>query len=272
MKVIQGKFLTIHQLNDFFYPITVMLLEHFDIAEYNNYLFSLGTYIKLSGNELKKIFPNKKIIIYQLEQLMGITTWQHTPTIINNIKSADEIWDYDHLNAHYLLEWDIQVNRVMPLLYSNNLEKININYNPEIDVLFYGIINDRRHRIFMQLQTDLYNNIKMAWIFGESNMDKYIANSKVILNLHAAEPWNRQEQVRLFYPVINGKTVISEISQANNMPNEIIESSIDDLSKSILYACNTSQWLNFGLEAKEKFKQRTQKYLYNEFGIIPNFT
>lgn len=266
MKVIVGKHILIHQLNEFFSHVSIMLLEHFDSPEYSNVLFSLGTYIRNSSDELRLLFPNKKIIVYQLEQLMGLSTWQYVPRIINNIKNADEIWDYDHLNIAYLQEFNIHVHRLMPLLYSKNLERIDRKHNPDIDVLFYGLINERRFKIFQKLQANLYGKLKIAWVYGDFDMDKHIANTKVVLNLHASEPWNRQEQVRMFYPIINEVVNISEVSQHNNMPGEIIESSLNDLEETLKRACYSDEWKSFSLDAKEKFKIRSKRYLESEFG------
>jgi len=242
-----------------------MLLEHFDTPKYSNTVFSVGTYIKISFKKLQEIFPNKRIIIYQLEQLMDLPTWQSVSEIVENIREANEIWDYDNLNVLYLKNYcGIKVNKIVPLLYTKNLELIINKDDPEFDVLFYGFLNERRFKIFQHLQSQLYGKIKLAWIYGTFDLNNHIANSKIILNLHAVEPWNRQEQVRMFYPIINGKTVVSEPSQLNNMPNEIIESNIDNLANTFLDLCNSDKWKIFGIEAKEKFKIRTQEFLNKE--------
>lgn len=264
-EIIKGNYIIIHQLNIFFNHVSLMLLEHFDTPKYSNTVFSVGTYIKISFKKLQEIFPNKRIIIYQLEQLMDLPTWQSVSEIVENIREANEIWDYDNLNVLYLKNYcGIKVNKIVPLLFTKSLEKNLIKDNPEFDVLFYGFLNQRRFNIFNQLQNELYGKIKLIWIYGTFDLDKHIANSKVILNLHAAEPWNRQEQVRMFYPIINGKTVISETSQLNNMPNEIIETNTDKLSSTFLDICNSDKWKTFGLEAKENFKIRTQNFLDKE--------
>lgn len=261
MKLVIGNYIKIHEYNDFFGYVTIMLLDYFDKPEYDKCLFILGTYVTVPAKSFKDQFPDHKIIVYQLEQLMGICTWQSVPTIIENIKSADEIWDYDKLNVEYLKQHSVKVDRLMPLLYSSKLERIERRENPEIDVLFYGMINERRFKIFQLLQSQLYGKIKLAWIYGDSEMDKHLANTKVVLNLHAAEPWNRQEQGRLFYPIINGITCVSEPSQFNNMHDEIIESSIDRLSATLHDVCYSDEWKLFGLLAKERFKNRSIEYI-----------
>lgn len=263
--VIQGKFIKINYLNDYFAHVVSMLLEHFDNYQYNNTFFVLGTCNFISASEIKKSIPDHKVVVYQLEQLMGGCGNDHLVNqVIENIKPADEIWDYDILNIEYLKQFSIEVKKLVPLLYTKKLDRIVSNTNPEFDVLFYGWLNDRRGKAFLPIQRALFNKAKLIWIYGESELDKHIANSKIILNLHAYEPWNRQEQVRMFYPVINGKAVASEASQINYMENEILESNLDQIGDTILYLLENNKWESFGLEAKEKFKQRTLEFLKQE--------
>lgn len=263
-KVLHGKYIQIHQLNDFFIHASLMLLEHFDNEKYKDTLFSVGTYIDIPVCDLRNLFPNKKIIVYQLEQLMSLATWTNIPQIISNLDGADEIWDYDYLNIHYLQQnYNIVVDKFLPLIYSESLNRIHCKENPEIDVLFYGFLNKRRFDIFLDFQRKLYGELSLVWVYGEKDMDKYIANSKIILNLHASEPWNRQEQVRMFYPLINGKTNISEFSQRNNMPDEIIESSPEEMPGIFIDFCRSDKWKVFGEQAKEKFKLRSQSIIEN---------
>jgi hypothetical protein len=262
-KILQGKYIVVNILSDYFEHVGIMLLDHFDHIKYENTVFALGVCNFVKASEIKNYF-NKKVIVYQLEQLMGNCGNQESVyQVIENIKSADEIWDYDSLNADYLNYFSIKVNKILPLLYSPTLDNIISDTNPYIDVLFYGWINNRRYKIIEKLQATLLNKVNLVWVYGDSNIEKYIRNSKVILNIHAYEPWNRQEQVRMFYPLINGKTNISEISQINYMYDEIIEESLDNLSDKIIEVCTTDIWKNFGISAKDTFKERTKNYLLN---------
>lgn len=261
-KIITGSHIIIHQLNDFFNHVSAMLIEHFDKPKYNKYLFILGSYLSTPLEEIRKQFPNYKLVVYQLEQLMGGCDNHYiVSNIINNIRSADEIWDYDYLNADYLNEHSINVTKIVPMLYTKSLDTISNLENPDIDVLFYGWINDRRYKVFVELQKVLLNKVKLVWVYGESNIEKYISNSKLILNIHAYEPWNRQEQVRMFFPLINGKTNISEPSQINYLKDEILESNLSDLGNTIIECCYNNTWRSFGLTAKERFKNRTEKFI-----------
>jgi hypothetical protein len=62
----------------------------------------------------------------------------------------------------------------------------------------------------------------------------------------------------MFYPVINGKTVISEKSQVNNMEGCIIETEIKDLSNLILSVINSNIWYDFGKNAASNFEAKSR--------------
>ncbi len=261
-KILLGNNICINILDDYFEHVAIMLLEHFDVEEYKDCIFLLGVCNFLPASEIKRSYPNKKVIVYQLEQLMGGCDNQNlVNSVIENIRSADEIWDYDSLNIEYLKYYSINGVKLVPMLYTEALNRIKNKDNPEIDLLFYGWMNPRRYNIFLGLQRALHNKVNIVWIYGFSNIESYLSNSKVILNIHAYEPWNRQEQVRMFYPLINGKLIISEISQINYFDEEIVESDIEGLSNSIIHYCQGNNWKNFGLLAKEKFKIRSNNYL-----------
>lgn len=262
-KLINGNYIEIHQLNNFFEPVTKMLLDHFDTPEMSSSLFLLSSYCHIPVDHFRSVFPNRKIIAYQLEQLMDCNEHINVEYSINNLKEVDEIWDYDNLNIHYLKTYfGIEVNKFLPMLYSPSLERNDLDWNnPEFDVIFYGMLTPRRMKIIDFLQRNLYGKLKFAWVYGEHDMIKHIANSKVVLNLHPFEPYNRQEQTRMFHPVINGRTVISEPSQSNIMGEEIIETSIENMPNKLKEICQSDVWQTFGKESKQKFLDRTKKIL-----------
>ena len=262
--IITGKFIKIHELNKFFSHVTSMMLEHFDNHKYENTTFLLGTYILESVIDIKKLFPGRRIIAYQLEQLMAGSNWHSVKKTMSNLVGADEIWDFDFLNSAFLAENGIKVDRLVPILHTRSLQNIEFKEDPFFDVLFYGYMNERRFKIFHDLQKCLYGKIKLNWIYGSCDIDKYIQDSKVILNLHAFEPYNRQEQVRMFYPIINYKTVISEASQLNNLSGSIIESTLEDLASSIKCVCLSDIWREFGKQAEINFRLNTERFLEKE--------
>lgn len=259
-----GNYIKIYQISEFYDNVRVMLLEHFDRPSMIDTLFLLGSICETSCKEFKKSHPDYRVIVYQLEQLMDGLNWNKIETLINNLDGADEIWDYDPLNAEYLkLFHNIKVDRVIPMLYCKNLDLITNKKNPSIDVLFYGYMNERRAKIFKHIQYNCFLHFKIMWIFGTVDLDKYIEDSKIILNLHAFEPYNRQEQVRMFYPLINGKTIVSEKSQHNNMPGCILEDNYENFPLLLKETLYSGRWRDFGEQAKQIFIKHTNDYLKN---------
>ncbi len=267
---VTGKFILVNQYNKFFDHVSKMLLEYYDNEQYTNTVFILGTYCFHPYEYFQQLYPDKRIIIYQLEQLYsGGFSWHSVDTVIENIRPATEIWDYDVLNIKFL-EWkNIKVDKFVPFRYTNSIYVAD-NWKSEcdIDILFYGFINERRFKIFNDLQSRLYNKYSIVWLYGidYEKLDEYMARSKIILNLHISEPYNRQEQVRMFYPIINKKCVISEKSQINYLNNCILETEAGSLVDTISYILENNLWRSFGEQAHEFFKL-TKDEQYNQAKI-----
>ena len=257
---VTGKYLTIEQLNIFFSDIATMLLEYFDTEYMKDTVIVLGSYIKFSAPELKKMYPGKKLIIYQLEQLIKIPgdTWHNTDRTIKNLIGADEIWDYDQLNIKFLeIYHNICVDRYIPMRYTKSLDKgMEYSGKEDIDLLFYGQLFGRRLRIVQKLEQSIYDKVKFVTLFGiqGEQLDEYIGRSKVVLNLHAFEPYHRQEQSRIFYLLINGKCVLSEESQLNNYGNMITECTENNMVEKLEYLLTAGNYMELGRKAREKFK------------------
>lgn len=261
MKTVVGKYIVVDELNDYFSSVTSMLLEHFDIPEYENTVIILGSYIKYPIAMLRSKYPGKRVIVYQLEQMIKVPgdTWCNTKRAIQNLIGADEIWDYDALNIKFLENYhNIVVDRLVPLRYVKSLDR-NMKVGKEnIDVLFYGQLYGRRLRMIQKLEQCIYGKINLVCLFGITGkeLDTYIRRSKIILNIHAFEPYHRQEQQRIFYLLINGKCVLSEVSQLNNFRDMIVEFNESNLVDKLNYLLENNRYREFGLKAREKFKER----------------
>jgi len=256
---IEGKYITIEQHNDCFSDISTMILNHFDTEYLKDSVIILGSYIKQSAYELKKLYPNKKLIIYQLEQLIRVPgdTWHNTDRTIKNLIGADEIWEYDELNVKFLDNFcGIQVDRLVPMRYTKVLDRgMEYNGKEDIDLLFYGQLYGRRLRIVQKLEQSLYGKVKFVSLFGITGdeLDEYIERSKVVLNLHAFEPYHRQEQSRIFYLLTNGKCVLSETSQLNHYKDMIVECNENTIASKLLYLLSNNKYIEYGKRGKEKF-------------------
>ena len=254
--IASGRHIDIYLHNMFFMHVAEMLLEHFDIPEWENTLFLLDGHLFAGYEYYQKQFPGKRVIAYQLEQLFGPSgnnNFIDAKKSIEVLSTFPEVWDYDRMNVEVLRWHSVTVKRILPMVYTKRLDRIQSLQDPKIDVLFYGLLNERRWRIIEKIQRKCYGKLRLAWIYGDVDMDAHIANSKIILNLHAFEPWNRQEQVRMFYPIINGKTVVSEPSQTNYLEGMIIESDVNEMPDMLQDLCRTERWREFGIEARDKF-------------------
>jgi len=146
-------------------------------------------------------------IIYNLEQLgnQGIAETFYC--------AADkcQIWDYSPLN---IAKWNERHCLMTPLLveigYAPELTKIVSVPEPDIDVLFYGSLNDHRRNILEHLEKA---GIRVHAVFGVygRERDRLIARSKIVLNLHYY-PTNLFERVRVSFLLANSKAVVSEPS------------------------------------------------------------
>jgi hypothetical protein len=207
---------------------------------------------------------NKKIV-YQLEPLVE-NHWCGMTDMINCIRDYDEVWDYDLNNIEILKQNGIDA-KFKPLIYSENLKKIENKEEPDIDVLFYGTQTDYRIKTISTLiGRYLYCDINFISINNVTGslLDDFISRSKIILDLSNDGYLHQriQKQTRIFYALINNKCVISEKSDKNYFGNLITEVNIDeDLSElgNIIndYIYN-KKWKEY-LNVSDKFKQMNTK-------------
>lgn len=148
-------------------------------------------------------------IIYQLEQVFPGAQWL-SPHYVDLLR-RHEVWDYSETNIAELQRlFGIRASHV-PIGYTQSLERIPIALARDIDVLFYGSMNDRRQRILDGLRA---RGLKVEAIFGVYGRDRdaLIARSKLVLNMHFYEA-KRFEMARVSYLLANGVLVVSEESE-----------------------------------------------------------
>jgi hypothetical protein len=236
--------------------LEIMVKNHYETEENTNSVLCLGTYLHQSVDEIKLKFLGKKVIVYQLEQLVD-NHWWSIEHIINNIKNADEIWDYDLENIQVLKSYGISA-KFMPIKYTESLKRIENKKDPDIDVLFYGTLTPRRYNIIANMINSdyYYNHINFVYLFNfdDKKLDDYISRSKIILNIHPNEN-HRQEQVRIYYPLINNKCVISEISSINYFGDLILEREPEYFRNTIFYYLQNDLWKSDFENVSEKYKK-----------------
>ena len=166
-----------------FVIVSLISDQHFDLINQDNNSFILllafqSFYNSPIKNKLLKMKKNK-YILYQLEQINNVTKYN------NNINDELEIFMN---NALYVLEYNMsnynilnsKINKVfvgVPIVESNKIIQ-----RKNIDILFYGNINNYRKNILDNLSEE-YNITILEKSFG-NELKEYIMRSKIILNIH----------------------------------------------------------------------------------------
>ena len=230
-------------------------LAYLEIAELLHYsVLELNQNSKISYNFID-INPKVKNIIFGAHLLNDdmINSIPSNTIIFNTeqIESINEIWkrrilllaskgiifwDYSNHNLDLLLTKLNVKGRLFEIGFQSNLQRIKINDNKEVDVLFYGSLNNRREKIINSL---LKNNVKVKCLFGVYGKDRddWIGKSKIVLNLHYYES-KIFEIVRIFYLLTNAIPIVSEVDENTKLNNNYLKgikgSNYEDVEKNIL--------------------------------------
>ncbi len=166
------------------------------------------------GSNLLKYSDSLKNFIYipfQLEQISKNSPW-FNENFIKIMQNAYEVWDYSIENVNTLQKFSVKA-KYLPLGYNERLERIkHLKINDKnIDILFYGSVNERRKKVLDEL-----NNFNVKILFGVygAERDAYIAKSKILINIHYYET-KIFESVRISYLLNNRCFIISEESIEN---------------------------------------------------------
>lgn len=167
-----------------------------------------GRAVVLGGNFIPKIglreLP-RSLILFNLEQVQDRSPWI-TPAYIQLLKHFP-VWDYSLQNIRALQGLGVVDIRHCRIGYVPELTRIAPAVE-DIDVLFYGSMNERRQQILQAIRD---RGMKVAGVFGVygEKRDALIARAKIVLNLHFYEA-QVFEVVRVSYLLANRKFVISE--------------------------------------------------------------
>ena len=173
-------------------------------------------YLREPVQDLRQQYPNNRMIVYQAEPLLSRDHYWNPDSIINNIRDADEIWDYDYENYLLLQQHGLAV-KFRPMLCADPVRSCGIMQPRDIDVLVYGLFSERRgewlHHLHMGMNPD--KTIYTVCNVMHPEIDRLIERSKVIVNWHQHPDQRQQEQTRLSFLLTNGKHVVSERSSIN---------------------------------------------------------
>jgi hypothetical protein len=162
----------------------------------------------LSEDQAKWLAPNS--IVYNFEQIGGEFDIL-TPGFRIALRRC-RVWDYSQRNLDRLAPF-IGHDRVqvVPVGYAPALTRIPRAPLQDIDVLFYGAVNERRKAL---LDAMTAAGIGLHHVFGVygAKRDALIARAKLVLNIHA-HPTKIMEVVRISYLLANRKAVVTELDE-----------------------------------------------------------
>ena len=166
------------------------------------------------NNFTEHTYVPKNYIAIQLEQSGVPNTDWSTPIYFKLLNGAKQVWDYSMTNINNLKKHITAPFVYMPLLYMKHLTaKDRLTVKKDIDVLFIGMLNDKRKAFIDKLHN---NGIKVHVaknydLWGE-NRDRLVQRSKILLNVHYYEN-AILETTRLSYALSLGEClVVSEPS------------------------------------------------------------
>jgi hypothetical protein len=147
-------------------------------------------------------------ILYNLEQVEVGSSW-FDPELIDTFR-RHVLWDYSARNVAALDALGVKVAHVVPIGYAKELTRVRKAPEPDIDVLFVGSMNARRHAIIGRMRAA---GLRVAAAFGVYGKDRdaLIGRAKLLLNVHYYDA-KVLETVRISYLLANRCAVLSERS------------------------------------------------------------
>ncbi len=199
-------------------------------------------------------------IIYNLEQIDPGSPWCGRELI--DLLSRSRVADYSPLNIDRLEELGVHGAALLEVGHHPSLERIDpLRGNEDIDVLFYGSLNDRRSRVLEQLQ---HAGAAVHHAFGVygAERDALIARSRIVLNVHH---FNARvfEIVRVSYLLANGCFVVSETGDDQHLESPFADgvafAPYEDLAETCLaFLANPSARTSVAERGRAAFRARPQ--------------
>lgn len=222
-------------------------------------------------NEASEYLVPEDAIIYNFEQIDPSSPWLETNYL--KLLKSHEVWDYSKINIVALKKLNISNITHVPLGYVNQLKRIKLHDNPDIDVLFYGSLNDRRSKIIDDLKSANLNVVSLFGVYG-AERDELISRSKIVLNIHFYDS-KVFEIARISYLLSNGVCVVSE-SGNDPIENEFKNSLILTDYNSIVSTCvslvnDRNSRISIAEIGQKYFSQmRQESFLNNVLKTNPN--
>jgi hypothetical protein len=130
------------------------------------------------------------------------------------------VWDYSQDNASALSKMLAKPVDYVPCGFVAEVCGNLSADHEDIDVLFYGSMNERRQKIIDGLRAA---GLRVEFAFGvyAKELDYLISRAKLVLNMHFYEP-GHFEILRVGYLLSNRKAVISEVNQGDSVDADLM--------------------------------------------------
>lgn len=151
-------------------------------------------------------------IIYSLEQVTPGSKW-FSDAYLDVLRSR-KVWDYSACNVVALNQLGIGNVTEVPIGYVSQLSRIE-PVAKDIDVLFYGSINERRGAVLDALERAGLKVHAQFGVYG-AERDALIARARIVLNLHFYEA-KVFEIVRVSWLLANRCFVVCERGADSDM-------------------------------------------------------
>lgn len=152
------------------------------------------------------VMPPAGTLLYNLEHVFHGSSFI-TPTTLSIFRQYPML-DFSRLNIERLVRMGVPAPRWLPIGYVPELTRVQPAPEEDIDVLFYGAVDDRRSAVLDALRARGLHVETLLGVYGRAR-DAFIARSKVVLNMHYGSGFIF-ESVRVSYLLANRKAVVSE--------------------------------------------------------------
>lgn len=168
------------------------------------------------------IAPNVSLpsnsIIFNVEQI-GTGVMAQAAHYVELLK-RHPVLDYSARNAALLKERTGNEHiHVCKIGYTSAMTRIAAAAKQDVDILFYGVINDRRRKILDELAANGLVVRVLTGVYG-AERDGWIARSKIVLNVHHYDD-RIHELVRSSHLLANRKVVVSECDEDTEIDDDI---------------------------------------------------
>jgi SAM-dependent methyltransferase len=145
-------------------------------------------------------------ILFNLEQVDRKSPWMNESYLA--LLRQRPVLDYSVRNQAALTAIGAGHARLLPIGYASGLARVRHAAEKDIDVLFYGSLNERRSAILDELKRLGVKVVSLFDVYG-ADRDEAIGRAKIVLNVHFYEA-AIFESVRVSFLLANGVCVLSE--------------------------------------------------------------